>query len=180
MRVTRAKFAILIAMSVVGLLSAAEVLFTYYLAKQSLPFCSTGGSFFGATIDCNLVLGSKYSQIFGIPLELFAVAYFIINLILVYIVSFGRESIFERAMGILFAWRFVGLMIVPYLIFIEFVVLRAVCVYCTTMHVAIVADFIVISYFLFFGKNALWGKDDSDGTIVEVSSDPMVGLTKPT
>ncbi len=166
MRVSRTKFLILIVMSVIGLLAASEVLFSYYLFKQSLPFC-TAGSFYGISLDCNLVLGSKYSQLFGIPLELFAVAYFVINLVLVYLVAFGNEKTFGRALNTLFAWRFVGLMIVPYLVFIEFFILKAVCVYCTIMHVAIVADFIVISYFLFFGKNALWGRDESEAEPLE-------------
>jgi uncharacterized membrane protein len=159
MRVSRAKFVILIIMSIIGLAAASEVVITYNIMNQAPPFCKAG-SFGGISFDCEAVLGSKYSQIFGIPLELFAVVYFVINLILVYIVSFGSESVFGRALGILFAWRFVGLMIVPYLVFIELFVLKAVCVYCTTMHVAIIADFIVISYFLFFGKNALWSKMD--------------------
>ena len=159
MRISGLKLLILIAMSAIGLAAASEVLFSYYLFRQSLPFC-TAGSFYGIALDCNQVLGSRYSQIFGIPLELFAVVYFIVNLILVYLVAFGRERIYRAALSTLFGWRFVGLMIVPYLVFIEFFVLRAVCVYCTIMHAAIVADFIVISYLLFFGKQALWGDED--------------------
>jgi len=155
MRVSRIKFVILIAMSVVGLLAASEVLFTYYIFKQSLPFC-TVGSVGGIALDCTRVLGSSYSQIFGIPLELFAVAYFVINLLLVYLVTFGSDGVFGTALTTLFGWRFVGLMIVPYLVFIEFIVLKAVCIYCTIMHGAIIADFVVISYFLFFRRNSLW------------------------
>ncbi len=162
MRVSRAKFVILVAMSVVGLLAASETLFSYYLFKQAPPFC-TAGSIGGISIDCNAVLGSQYSQILGIPLELFAVAYFIINLVLVYLVTFGSSGVFGKALTVLFGWRFVGLMIVPYLAFIEFVVLKAVCIYCTIMHVAIIADFIVISYLLFFRKNSLWeGGEDTE------------------
>ena len=161
MRVSRAKFIILVLMSIVGLFAASETLFTYYLFKQTLPGCTIGGSFFGITLDCNAVLGSSYSQIFGIPLELFAVAYFVINLVLVYFVTFGGPRIFSRSLTVLFGWRFVGLMLVPYLMFVEFVVLKAVCIYCTIMHAAIIADFVVITYFLFFRKNSLFGMEDA-------------------
>jgi uncharacterized membrane protein len=171
MRVSRTKFLILIIMSVIGLLAASEVIITYNIMKGTPPFCKAG-SIGGISLDCEAVLGSKYSEIFGVPLELFAVVYFVINLFLVYLVSFGSDSIFGRALGILFAWRFVGLMIVPYLVFIELFVLKAVCIYCTTMHAAIIADFIVISYFLFFGKNALWAKMDA----AELSTS---GMTQP-
>lgn len=159
MRISRFKLLVLIVMSVIGLLAASETLFSYYLFKQSLPFC-TAGTVGGIALDCNQVLGSKYSQIFGIPLELFAVVYFVVNLVLVYLIAFGSNRTFGTALGVLFGWRFVGLMIVPYLVFIEFFVLRAVCLYCTVMHVAILADFVVISYMLFFGKHALWGVED--------------------
>lgn len=159
MRITRLKLLILIVMSVVGLAAASEVLFSYYLFKQSLPFC-TAGSFYGIALDCNQVLGSRYSQIFGVPLELFAVVYFIVNLVLVYLVAFGSEGVFRRALSTLFAWRFVGLMIVPYLVFIELFILRAICVYCTIMHVAIIADFLVITYLLFLGRHTLWGEEE--------------------
>jgi len=169
MRVSRIKFVILIIMSVVGLLAAAEVLITYYLFKQSLPFC-TAGSVGGIAFDCTRVLGSSYSQVFGIPLELFAVAYFVINLVLVYLVTFGGDGVFGKALTTLFGWRFVGLMIVPYLVFIEFIVLKAVCIYCTIMHGAIIADFIVISYFLFFRRNALWDERSNTETQLGVST----------
>jgi uncharacterized membrane protein len=160
MRISRGKFVVLVLMSIIGLFAASETLFTYYLFKQALPFC-TSGSIGGISLDCNVVLGSKYSQIFGIPLELFAVAYFVINLILVYLVTFGNPRVFSRALTVLFGWRFVGLMIVPYLVFIEFIVLKAVCIYCTIMHAAIIADFIVITYFLFLRKNSLWDLEDN-------------------
>jgi len=165
MRVSKAKFVVLVVMSIVGLLAASETLFTYYVFKQSLPFC-TSGSIGGISLDCNAVLGSKYSQIFGIPLELFAVAYFVINLVLVYLVTFGSPRVFSNSLTVLFGWRFVGLMLVPYLVFIEFIVLKAVCIYCTIMHAAIIADFIVITYFLFFRRNSLWDADEgTDATL---------------
>jgi uncharacterized membrane protein len=169
MRVSRGKFIILILMSIIGLFAASETLFTYYLFKQTLPFC-TSGSIGGISLDCNAVLGSKYSQIFGIPLELFAVAYFVINLVLVYLVTFGNSRVFSNALTVLFGWRFVGLMIVPYLVFIEFIVLKAVCIYCTIMHAAIIADFIVITYFLFFRKNSLWESEEGMGSVAADSS----------
>jgi len=172
MRVSRGKFVILIIMSIIGLAAASEVVITYNIMNHAPPFCKEG-SFAGIALDCEAVLGSKYSEIFGVPLELFAVVYFVINLFLVYLVSFGSQNIFGRALGILFAWRFVGLMIVPYLVFIELFVLKAVCIYCTTMHAAIIADFIVISYFLFFGKNALWSKIDETEMSVPEMPKPM-------
>jgi uncharacterized membrane protein len=157
MRISRLKLVVLIAMSLFGLGAATEVLITYDLLKQSLPLCTPGGYF-----DCERVLGSSYSQIFGIPLDLFAVAYFVVNLFLVYLVAFGSTGVFRRALSVLFVWRFLGLMIVPYLIAVEVLIIHAICIYCTMMHAAIVLDFIIISYLLFFGKGALWGMEEDE------------------
>ena len=155
MRISRGKLLVLVVMSLFGLAAASEVLITYYYLGQSLPYC-TPGSFF----DCAKVLGSSYSVVFGIPLEMGAVVYFVVNLALVYVIAFGKSILFRRALSVLFVWRFLGLMIVPYLVVIELFVLHAVCIYCTMMHIAIVADFIIISYFLFFGKNTLFRDED--------------------
>jgi uncharacterized membrane protein len=155
MRISRLKLVVLVVMSLFGLGASLEVLITYNYLKQSLPFC-TPGTFY----DCTRVLGSTYGQIFGIPLELFAVAYFIINLALVYLIAFGSDWVFRKALGVLFVWRFLGLMIVPYLVVVELFIIHAVCIYCTMMHVAIVSDFIIISYLLFFGKHAMWSQEE--------------------
>jgi len=162
MRVSRAKLLVLIAMSAVGFVASAYVLIDFYLLKQNIVCPS--GSFFGISLDCGEVLGSSYSQVFGIPLELLALFYFMINITFVYIIAFGSERIFRFSLQALFIWRFIGVAIVPYLVFVELFLLHAICVYCTLMHVAILTDFVVISYFLFFGENSLWaiGFPDSE------------------
>jgi uncharacterized membrane protein len=127
------------------------VVIVYNTLRQPLPFCPLQEGP-GIAVNCGAVLGSKYSQIFGIPLELFAVAYFILNLLLVYFIAFGTDRLSKASLNILFGWRFLGIAIVPYLVFVELVLIKAICVYCTIMHVAIIADFIIISYLLFYKK----------------------------
>ena len=150
-RVSWPKLILLIAMSVFGLWASSEVVVVYYTLKQDLPFCPLSNSP-GIAINCYAVLSSRYSEIFGIPLELLAVGYFLINLLLVYFIAFGSDSLFKASLKTLFGWRFIGIVMVPYLVFVELVLVRAICVYCTMMHVAIVADFIIISYLLFYKK----------------------------
>jgi uncharacterized membrane protein len=155
MRISRLKLLLLVVMSAFGLWASGMVLVVYYYLGQALPFCPSGSGS-GIVFDCNAVLSSRYSQFFGIPLELFAVVYFIVNLLLVGVIAFGSERSFGRAFNILFAWRFIGILIVPYLVFVELFLLKAICVYCTVMHVAIIADFIVISYLLFYKRDDLF------------------------
>jgi hypothetical protein len=90
----------------------------------------------------------------GFPLELFAVAYFVINILLVCLIAFGSSRLFRTSLNILFGWRFLGIAIVPYLVFVELFLVRAICIYCTVMHVAIIADFLIISYLLFYKKRS--------------------------
>jgi uncharacterized membrane protein len=152
MRISWPKLGVLVAMSIFGLWASTMVVVVYYTLRQNLPFCpaSSGPSI---VFNCGTVLSSSYSMIFGIPLEVFAVAYFVVNLVLIYFVTFASGFLGRFSFRTLFAWRFLGIMIVPYLLYIELVVLRAVCVYCTMMHVAIIADFIIISYFLFLNAD---------------------------
>jgi uncharacterized membrane protein len=164
MRISWLKLVLLMAMSLFGLWASSMVLVVYYTLKQGLPFCPLQGGP-GIALNCYAVLSSRYSQIFGIPLELLAVGYFIVNLILVYFIAFGSDRLFKTSLKTLFGWRFIGIVIVPYLVFVELFLVRAICVYCTMMHVAIVADFIIISYLLFYKKfNLMQGTE----TTVEV------------
>ena len=151
MRFSWLKLLVLMAMSIFGLWASTEVLVVYYTLKQGLPFCPlTRGP--GIAIDCYAVLSSRYSEVFGIPLELLAVGYFIVNLLLIYLIAFASDRVAVISLKTLFGWRFIGIVIVPYLVAVELLLVRAICIYCTVMHISIVADFIIISYLLFYKK----------------------------
>jgi uncharacterized membrane protein len=154
-RVSWKKFALLVGMSIFGLWASSMVLVVYYTLHQTLPGCPLPSSQprgFFPRIDCGAVLSSPYSSIFGVPLEVFAVFYFIGSLGLIYLVSFGPDRVFRTSFRSLFVWRFAGLIMVPYLLFVELWILGAICIYCTMMHIAIVVDFGIISYLLFYKK----------------------------
>jgi len=140
-------------MSIVGLTASSIVLYLYNTLHQQLPACTSPQNFWGISINCNVVLGSPYNSIFGLNLDVLAVTYFIVNLALIFLVAFGSDRLYDRAFKVLFAWRFVGLAIVPYLMTVEFVILRTICIYCTIMHVSILIDFGIITYFIFYKKN---------------------------
>ena len=157
LRVSKFKLIALVVMSVFGLWASSSVLIIFYTLGQQLPICPAG-TFFGLHFDCSAVLTSPYSVAFGIPLEILALAYFAVNLGMVYLIAFGSDRISKISLQALFGWRFIGVSMVPYLVFVELFVIHAICVYCTIMHVAIIVDFVVISYLLFFGKHSLWAE----------------------
>jgi len=153
MRASPLKLLILVVMSIVGLTASSVVLYLYYLLHQQLPGCHPNQTFWGISLNCGAVLSSSYNSIYGLNLDVLAVAYFIVNLALIFLVAFGSDWLYGKAFKILFAWRFVGLAIVPYLMTVEFVILRTVCIYCTIMHLSILIDFVIITYFIFYKKN---------------------------
>ncbi len=141
--------ALMIAFSVIGLFASSVVLYTYYYLHTLPPFCTSFKSPFpGVTIDCLRVLSSRYSDVGGIPLDLLAAIWFIVNLALVLTYDLGPGRLASLAINSLFYWRFLGIAIVPYLIYVEFYVLHAICIYCTVMHIMIIIDFVVITIFL--------------------------------
>ena len=160
MRISQVKLLVLMAMSVVGVWASGTVLVLFYTLNQQLPLCPTG-SYWGIRLDCGYVLSSSYSKVFGVPLELLALAYFLVNIGMVYVIAFGSDRAARTTANVLFVWRFLGVAIVPYLVFVELFLLQAICVYCTIMHAAILIDFVVISYLLYFGKNALFSEEDN-------------------
>ncbi len=159
LRVSNLKLLVLVAMSAFGLWASSSVLVIFYTLNQQLPLCPSG-TFWGIRLDCGTVLTSPYSQAFGVPLEILALVYFVFNLGLVGIIALGSERASKIALKVLFGWRFIGVAVVPYLVFVELFILHAICVYCTIMHAAILADFIVISYVLFFGRHSLWEEEE--------------------
>jgi uncharacterized membrane protein len=156
-------------MSIFGLWASTMVVVVYYALRQTLPFCPVSRGP-GIVLDCNTVLSSPYSQILGVPLEIFAVAYFVVNVALICFVTFAGNFLSRISFRTLFAWRFLGILIVPYLLYVELVVLRAVCLYCTMMHIAIIADFAMISYFLFYKAGMKGFVTQTHPTAAEVST----------
>ncbi|WP_243671547.1 vitamin K epoxide reductase family protein [Vulcanisaeta sp. JCM 16161] len=148
-RLSRTWLILMLIFSAIGLFASSIVIYTYYYLHELPPLCTSFKSPFpGITIDCERVLSSRYSDIGGVPLDLLAAVWFIVNIILVLTYDLGPGNLAALALNVLFYWRFIGILVVPYLIFVETYLLHALCMYCTIMHVMIIIDFIVITVFL--------------------------------
>ncbi|MGC8647939.1 MAG: vitamin K epoxide reductase family protein [Candidatus Micrarchaeia archaeon] len=157
MRTTKSEIAILTAMSIIGLASSLLVIYELNVLGNLPPLCTlpNGPSLFGARLNCAKVLLSSYSNVGGVSLDLLAAIWFLVNLSLVIALVSVRKNIARIIFRVLFAWRFIGLAIVPYLVYLEFVVLHAICLYCTIMHGAIIVDFIIITFLVFSDKSRI-------------------------
>jgi len=144
-------------MSIIGIISSFIVIYELDVLGTLPPLCTLPNSpyIFGSQLNCAKVLLSSYSEIDGVSLDFLAAVWFIVNLGLVSALVSLRKEISRIIFKVLFAWRFIGLAIVPYLIYLEFVVLHAICLYCTIMHAAIIIDFIIITFLVFSDKSKI-------------------------
>ena len=90
------------------------------------PACPTSGP-----IDCEAVLSSTYAVIAGtsIPTSVAGIAWFAVSAVL-----WGW-----RAGPLHLLWSAIGLATALYLVFVELVVLRVICLWCTAAHVLVLA-----------------------------------------
>ncbi len=113
---------------VIILLCIAGLSVSLYLVLEaffsSIPlYCPSGGLF-----NCGAVTSSSYSRIFGIPVALMGFLWFAVILAL----AAARPA--SIGLILLPIWG-VGMVFVGYLVYIELLVLHAVCVYCTAAHI---------------------------------------------
>lgn len=137
---------LLTAFSIGGLISSILVLYMWYILGRAPPGCYAPSRILpGVTIDCVKVLSSPYAHVGPVPLDGLAAVWFAVNIgiVIAYFYAYRR-----RLLTTLFYWRLVGLAILPYLLYVEIVMLKALCLYCTIMHIFIIIDFILISLFI--------------------------------
>ena len=148
--------AILLGGSAVGLASALLVIYMVYVIEAE-PFCPAEGAVGGVPLDCVKVISSEYSRVtlggVAVPLEVLAAMWFLSNIAAVLMIHF-REALKSKVLRFLFYWRFLGVAVVPYLVYVELFIIGAICIYCTAMHAAIIADFALITYLLFVKRIA--------------------------
>ena len=113
-----------VGISVAGI--AVSVYLTVLHYAGVVPACPASGS-----VNCEAVLSSSYAVVAGssIPTSALGIAWFAVSVAL-WTLPAGR---------LVLAWSAVGLLGVLYLVFIEIDRLGAICLWCTAVHVLVVA-----------------------------------------
>lgn len=127
-------------------LSFAGMLVTGYLIYQH--YKDAGGSFCNIDdfVNCDIVNKSMYAEIFGIPVSVLGfVAYGIFFLVSLFFHHFEKKIHAGPLLAGLTLFSGMGLLFSLYLTYIEFFVLRAVCIFCLTQQIII---FIIFLLFL--------------------------------
>ena len=121
-------------LSAIGLADSAYLTFEHYSGSTSLA-CSDSGA-----VDCAKVTTSQWSSIAGVPVALLGLLFFVA------MTALCLPPVWRRTTTVLDNVRVgaagVGLLMVFYLLWAEFVKIHAICLWCTGVH--------VITFVLFF------------------------------
>jgi uncharacterized membrane protein len=122
--------------SILVLLAVLGIAVAGYLAgtklSGALPVC-------GPLQGCETVATSEYSEIMGIPVALFGVAYSVVALVTSLVWWRGGD---RRALYLLYGMGLLGLLAVAYLTYLELFVIEAVCIWCVGYAITVVGGWL--------------------------------------
>ena len=122
-----------VAFVVLGLL--VSIYMTVYKFSGNDNMCLGSG-------DCHTVNASKYSEVNGIPVAVFGIMGYLAILATLY---FENKNPFFRQNGTLmiFGMALTGFLFTVWLIYVELVLIRAICPFCVTSQVSMTIIFIL-------------------------------------
>jgi len=119
--------------SVLGLGVATYLTYSHYTAgAKGVNVCLfSGGS--GGTIDCTAVLTSGWSTILGLPVALYGAVFFVFMLAINLPAMWRSESLLVARLRL--AAVCAGMVMVVYLVGVELLAVRHICIWCTSVHI---------------------------------------------
>jgi uncharacterized membrane protein len=118
-----------------GAAIAAYLTVLHYTTAVSLV-CPGGGT---GLVNCTDVLTSPESVVAGVPVPLWGLLWFVVGGALLWLRWRWPPRVFAAARWV---WSLLGVAAVLWLVYVELGVLHALCVWCTVLHVLIVAFFV--------------------------------------
>jgi uncharacterized membrane protein len=97
----------------------------------------------GPVKGCDTVAASPYATLFGVPVALYGVLY---SLVLTVACAIWSRAGHRQALYVAYGLGLVGILAVAYLTYLEIFVIEAICVWCVTYAVTIIAGFIVVAF----------------------------------
>ncbi len=120
-----------------GGIAAAAYLFYAHLTDPAVLVCPANGA-----INCAKVTTSAQSRFIGIPVSFLGLAFFIVYAALNYPRLFA-----SRLLGIVRFFMAVGSMaFVLWLVYAELLIVNAICLWCTAVHVITLLVFLLVLY----------------------------------
>lgn len=140
MRASRPLATTLVCLAGLGL--AAFLTYGHYFDQGAISnSCPLGQS--GGAIDCGAVTTSPESMIFGLPVALYGLVYFVVMLALCLPQAWRSASVWVARARLVLA--VVGIGFVVYLVGVELLSVHHICIYCTGVHVLQFALFLLVA-----------------------------------
>ena len=133
----------MIALVIIGL--AVSVYMTIYKISGNDGMCLGSG-------DCSTVNASRFSEVNGIPVAVFGIVGYSAILIVLFYES--KNEFFKRNGTLLaFGMSLTGFLFTLWLVYVELVLLKAICPFCVTSQVSMTLIFIIAVVRLFRNEN---------------------------
>lgn len=132
---------ILLLLAFVGIADA------WYLAASALSDTALSCDLGAALDGCNIVAKSPYSHFMGVPLALYGVGFYAVTFVLAALLLELHDRLLTRALYVL---GLAGALASLVFLAIQFVLIKALCVYCIGSA--------IISFLIFFVVQDLWRK----------------------
>ncbi|MBV9577003.1 MAG: vitamin K epoxide reductase family protein [Chloroflexi bacterium] len=116
-----------------GLLISAYLVGTHYFAEEVPLACATGG-----IVDCEQVTSSAESMVGPLPVAVLGLLWFA-----VFLGILAARTWWPQAMTLQVIWSVAGLLVIFYLVYAELFLIGAICLWCTSIHVIVVALFLM-------------------------------------
>lgn len=124
----------LVALSVVGLI--VSIYMTIYKLTENNAMCLGSG-------DCSVVNASRYSEVNGVPVAVIGILGYAAILGILFFESRGRGFLQENGPLLVFGMALTGFLFTLWLIYVEIVLLKALCPFCVTSQAAMALIFIL-------------------------------------
>jgi len=139
------KFFLLALLALSGIADAAYLTFEHY--QQVIPPC-TVNRLLPIASDCGKVLRSSYSVMFGVPLAVFGVVQYLLLLTAIILLAVYRKKISAYW---LILQSMIGAIFSLYFMYVQLVILKSICLYCTLSA--------IISFTIFFLVSRIFHKE---------------------
>jgi uncharacterized membrane protein len=125
-------------LTLAGIGVAIYLTIAHYDSGVSLA-CSAHGA-----INCEKVTSSAQSEVFGIPVAVLGLAYFVGMLPLQLPAAWRSPD--PRIRGGRLAYTAAGILFVFYLVYAEAIIIKAICLWCTSVHVLTLLLFVLTGF----------------------------------
>jgi uncharacterized membrane protein len=124
--------------SIIGIIIFIYLEYTVLISKSLPYFCSVNNTL----IDCEKVLNSPYSKLFGISLGIYTIVYFIIDLFLIFL-------LYKKMLKIIYNifYRLIGIIFVIFSLYTMFFLINSICIYCLIADGILIINLGIILYY---------------------------------